>query len=1019
MQPNRLYLFISQINKMIVHTTDLETLYKEACRIAVEVGQFRMAWIGIVDESTQKIYPVAHAGDDKDYPLIIQNVTIKDDPEGRDPTGTAIRQGKYLVSNDLEKDPLLKPWRTEAIMRGYRSAISLPIIKFGKVVGVFSMYTSGANFFDEAEISLLQEVANDVTFAIENIEKEELRKNTEIVILEKEKRYHTLTEISPVGIFHTDETGYTTYVNKFWCNISGLSFQEALGDGWLIAVHPDDREQLKINWDKAKKNMEGSTYEYRFLHQDGEIKWVIGNAVPERNSTGKIVGYVGTTTDITERKIAEQAILVREEKYRALIENASDGIFLSDDAGKFIEVNSRAVSMLGYTAEELCKLSFRDLVIVDENFVPFRFEELKAGKSIIQKRYVQRKDHSQLIVEISARQLPDGNLLSIVRDLTDRLLIEQKLQLEKKLSDKIINSLPGIFYLSDTTPRLLRWNKAFETISGYTAEELGTAQPITFFDPEDHIKMRRSIEKTYIEGESDQEARLLCKNGDKIPYYFTGVRIEYLGKPAMLGTGINISERVKAEQALKESEEKYRTLVEQASDAIFIADSAGNLINVNTSACKLSRFSESELLQMNIYDFAVAEDLKNNPFHFDELKQGKTVITERLMKGRDGVIRDIEVTAKQMSDGRLLVFIRDISERKKVQREIFKEKNLSDSIINSLPGVFYLFTAEGKYLRWNTNLERVTMYSPEEISQMHPLDLFDHDEKASVTNAITKVFEFGENSIQATLLLKSKDKIPYYFTGVALEYEGSPCLVGVGIDFSERVRVQKEIEETSEKLRDLTVHLLNVREEERKRIGREIHDELGQQLTAIKMDVAWIDKQIEVEAPPLKEKLKNIIKLLDGSNSSIRRILNELRPYILDNYGLSEALKWLGQQFSTNTGIPVSFLSDNFDNNLPEVIATCVFRIYQEALTNITRYANAQIVKTSLEVKDNLLLLYIEDNGAGFDPVVQLKGKKFGVLGMKERVFSLGGIFEITSTPGVGTKIFVSIPIDSDSNRIK
>ena len=327
------------------------------------------------------------------------------------------------------------------------------------------------------------------------------------------------------------------------------------------------------------------------------------------------------------------------------------------------------------------------------------------------------------------------------------------------------------------------------------------------------------------------------------------------------------------------------------------------------------------------------------------------------MKGRDGVFRDIEVTAKQMSDGRLLVFIKDISASKKVEREIIKEKHLSDSIINSLPGIFYLFNKNGKFIRWNENFEKVTGYRKSEIAHLHPLDLYAEEEKEKLRDCISMAFIKGENSIQSFLSPKSKEKIPYYFKGVAIEYEGQSCIVGVGIDFSERVKVQQEIEETSAKLRELTAHLIDVREEERKRIGREIHDELGQQLTAIKMDVSWIVKQINGENAILKSKLKNIINLLDGSNQSIRRILNELRPYILNNFGLPDALRWLGEQFTENTGVPVSFLTDELEYKLTDSVATCIFRIYQEALTNITRYASAQIVKTSLKINDNSLFL--------------------------------------------------------------
>ncbi|HWR31965.1 MAG TPA: PAS domain-containing sensor histidine kinase, partial [Chitinophagaceae bacterium] len=349
----------------------------------------------------------------------------------------------------------------------------------------------------------------------------------------------------------------------------------------------------------------------------------------------------------------------------------------------------------------------------------------------------------------------------------------------------------------------------------------------------------------------------------------------------------DLTEKKKAEDAIKASEEKYRTLVEQASDAIFIADTTGRFITVNTSACKLSQYSESALLQMSIYDFAVMEDIQKNPFHFDELKQGKTVSTERLMKRRDNVQVHVEIVAKFLSDGRLLVFVRDISERKKAE---------------------------------------------------------------------------------------------------------------------------EEIKTANEQLRQLTAHLQTVREEERKRIGREIHDELGQQLTAMKMDVAWIDKNIPAEQVPLKDKLNNIIKLLDGGNQSIRKILHELRPDGLENHALNEALEWQGRQFTQTTGIPVEFTPSEKIIQLPDQVATCIFRVYQESLTNIMRHAKAGKVLTSLKLTDDSVVLAIEDDGIGFEPEAVQSKKTFGILGMKERVLALNGTFELVSSQGKGTKIVISLP---------
>ncbi|MBN8699323.1 MAG: PAS domain S-box protein [Chitinophagales bacterium] len=526
LKANRLYFFISQVNQMIVRATNQETLFKEACRIAVELGKFSLAWIGLVDEATESVVPVVYAGEENKYLSEIKPISIKDIPEGHGPTGQAIRNGQYYICNDIEADPAMDPWKDAALSRGYRSSMSLPIIKSGKVVGAFSFYAPVKNFFDDSEIALLEEATGDVAFALEVFEKEEMRRKAEQGIVESERRYHTLAEVSPVGIFHTDAAGSTTYVNPRWCQISGITYEKAMGNGWFEAVHPDDRDMLRRNWEEATRHQQVSVSEYRFVRPNGSTAWVIGQAIPERDADGAIVGYVGTTTDITDRKLAE-----------------------------------------------------------------------------------------------------------------------------------------------------------------------------------------------------------------------------------------------------------------------------------------------------------------------------------------------------------------------------------------------------------------------------------------------------------------------------------------------------KEMEESSQKLRQLTTHLLNIREEERKRIGREIHDELGQQLTAIKMDISWIAKKTDPSQEAFKTKLQNVIALLDGGNQSIRRILNELRPVILDDYGLLEALRWQAQQFTANTHIPVAMTASESDMRIPEEISTCIFRIFQEALTNITRYAKATQVKVSLDIDSDSVLLNIEDNGLGFDTELTKTKKSFGILGMKERVASLNGRFDLSSVPGNGTRISIHIPI--------
>jgi PAS domain S-box-containing protein len=650
---NRLYFFVSQVNQVIVKVADEATLYKEVCRIAVETGQFKMAWMGLIDDANQYLVPMVHAGNGKDYLANLAIPATGSLPQSLGPTGTAIRLGIHIVCNDIQTAPEIAPWRDAAIGLGYLSSISLPIKKSGKAIGAFSLYAGVKNFFNKEEIDLLLEITADVSFALEIFEREKLRTHAEEMVLKSKQQYLMLTEISPVGIFHTDVSGNTTFVNPKWCQISGLSVDEALGNGWLQAVHEDDRAAVINNWQQATQNHQASSFNYRFVHSDRSIRWVLGQATPEKNAANQIVGYVGTTTDITDLKTAEEKILHNEQ----------------------LLTKAQEIGKLGYWQQDL---------------------------------------------------------------------------------------RTGVVWAS----------KQAMHIYGFPATD----------------------------GELNQEKMAACI--------------------------IDLQKVKEANEGLIQSNKEY-----------------------------------------NI-EFAI------NP-----------------------------------ADGSPVKYISALAE-----------------------------------------------------------------------------LEMNE--------------------------QGEPVrIVGTLQDITQRTKAQEEIKQTTEKLRRLTDHLQNIREEERKTIGREIHDELGQQLTAINMDVAWIDKKIPEENVPVKTKLKNIIQLLNGSNQSVRRILSELRPLLLDDYSLLDAITKLAKQFTDKTGIPVHLLDEAGEINVTEQVANCIFRACQESFTNITRYAKANNVMMRVHTTDNSIHLSVADDGSGFDIAAIQYGKSFGILGMKERVISLGGIFEITSIVQKGTKIAFSLPL--------
>jgi PAS domain S-box-containing protein len=243
-----------------------------------------------------------------------------------------------------------------------------------------------------------------------------------------------------------------------------------------------------------------------------------------------------------------------------------------------------------------------------------------------------------------------------------------------ELSDLILNSLPGIFYLQDHTGKFLRWNKKFEELTGYGQKELEKMHPLDFFDPADHEHMNKAVRKVYNEGYNETEAEVVTKNGARCLYYLNGVAVTYEGKRCLLGTGIDLSERQKAHQKIQENEKKYRSLFEQASDPILVTDFKGNFTDVNGSLCKLFGYARKELLKMNITSMVCPVQLKDRPLRNDLLMKGKHIFSERIMIRKDGSLIETEANLKKFGDDRIMGIVRDVTDLRRMQREVEQER---------------------------------------------------------------------------------------------------------------------------------------------------------------------------------------------------------------------------------------------------------------------------------------------------------------------------------------------------------
>ncbi len=301
---------------------------------------------------------------------------------------------------------------------------------------------------------------------------------------------------------------------------------------------------------------------------------------------------------------------------------------------------------------------------------------------------------------------------------------------------------------------------------------------------------------------------------------------------------------------------------------------------------------------------------------------------------------------------------------------------------------------------------------PAELIGLTPSDFFRHD-LAAGRRGWRKLFDAGhthsitnERRLDGSTMWVEGDYMCFYeATGRITGH------FGIQRDVSDRVRALEELEQSRAELRALAARLQTTREEERTRIAREIHDELGQALTALKLDVAWLESHsTRSNSGAFRLGDASLSDRIDETMKIVRRIASELRPSVLDPLGLEAALEVLVQDAAKRTGIAIALQADDFPR-LPDHVASHAFRIIQEALTNVTRHSKATRVDVTVRRLEKSILLGVEDNGVGFTPQSLSGLSSLGLVGMRERALACGGTLTIRGEPGRGTAIVVTIPV--------
>jgi PAS domain S-box-containing protein len=302
-------------------------------------------------------------------------------------------------------------------------------------------------------------------------------------------------------------------------------------------------------------------------------------------------------------------------------------------------------------------------------------------------------------------------------------------------------------------------------------------------------------------------------------------------------------------------------------------------------------------------------------------------------------------------------------------------------------------------------------YTKTELEKLNILSLCDNNFEKELVTILEQLTEKGEFNFDVKLISRSGEELLIEFNASIIEVDGKQVIILNGREPSGRKRIEEKLLHTTEQLRNLSSHLQSIREEERANIAREIHDELGQVLTVLKIQVTLLTKELRKDQFSIKERMDSVARLLEETVESVQRIASELRPGILDELGLIPAIEWQAKEFNKRTKILIESILPKEEINLSREKATAVFRIFQEALTNTARHSNASKVRIILEEYKGNLILKVIDNGKGITQSQVENPKSLGILGMKERAIVFGGKVLIKSSMDNGTVVEMEIPL--------
>ncbi len=850
-------------------------------------------------------------------------------------------------------------------------------------------------------------------------------READAALAQSEARFRNLFENASEAIVVLDvERGRFVDLNQNAVNLFGAS-KSALLKMNPLDLSPAIQSDRELSRPAAERLIQsavaGQKPVFEWLH-----KTVAGREVPcevrlVRLPDSNRVLVRGAITDISERKAAENRLREQERRMSALVESATAGILEISEAGLVISANPAAVGMLGHNhAAELEDSSFNQHVIEgDRTRIKEALRSAWDGhESSLVFQVSMGAGQRMLAGSFIAIRGADGALdrvMLMCDDITLRHASARQIKEEQHFTDALINSLPGTFFVYSEAGQLLRFNKRFLETSGYSEEEARSMGPLDFFDEANRPIAAAGLQKVFETGEHQMEAWVKRKDGELLPFSFNASLLEQEGQRFMVGVGIDISDRLRNEQRFREEKKFADTVINSMPGVFYVLDTNNRIVRWNDNLARLLGLSREKLSEIDPLSTIAPEHREQVVATIKKVfAEGHGQAEANFITGDGREVPYLFTGVRLRSDDQqyMVGMGFDISERRQYESQLRASENYLRSVVQSEPECVWTLDRSGCLL--DINPAGKLMLGETTIAYLQKnsvASLLDAGQRRAFLQLNESVFAGHSGILTFRIQTREGEALWLETHAVALRGDGDEITghLAVTRDITAKRAADRKIRQYSERLKKLSARLLETQESERRHLARELHDEVGQSLTALKLD-------LEGNAISRNAQEPDSIAIVDRILHQVRDMSLDLRPAMLDDLGLLAALRWFVDRQGERAGLDTQVKADSLTGvRLDSGVETAAFRIVQEALTNIVRHADARRVVVNLVLDNERLNIEITDDGCGFDVSRQLKataqGGSFGLLGMQERAVLMGGYARVSSNPGEGTTVAAWLPL--------